>query len=275
MASNKGMEINIPESGSEQSLVGSLNDIKHVIAVMSGKGGVGKSTVTALIASTLAKSGFQVGILDADITGPSQPRAFGLKNPGLTGSEFGITPVLSRSGIKVISTNFMLKEEDDPVVWRGPLLAGAVKQFWEEVDWQDLDYLVVDLPPGTGDVPLTVLQTLPVDGLVIVSSPQNLAYMVVTKAVKMANTLQTPILGLIENMSEFICTHCGERLKIFGESQGESLANKMGINFLGSLPWDIHLNQLVDQGRVEEYYSAELASIVEKIIVKTEPVTAL
>jgi Mrp family chromosome partitioning ATPase len=170
----------------------------------------------------------------------------------------------------MISTNFMLKEEDDPVIWRGPLLAGAVKQFWEETDWQDLDYLVVDLPPGTGDVPLTVLQSLPVDGLVIVSSPQDLAYMVVKKAVKMATQMKKPILGLIENMSEVICPHCGEALKIFGESQGETVSQKMGIDFLGSLPWDTHLNQLVDKGQVEEYYSAEMAAIVEKITAKTE-----
>ncbi|MDD3363876.1 MAG: Mrp/NBP35 family ATP-binding protein [Syntrophomonas sp.] len=267
---NNGMEIKLPESGEEQTLVGSLNDIKHVVAVMSGKGGVGKSTVTALLASTLVKSGFKVGILDADITGPSQPRAFGIKSQGLTGSMFGITPILTRSGIKMISTNFMLKEEDDPVIWRGPLLAGAVKQFWEETDWQDLDYLVVDLPPGTGDVPLTVLQSLPVDGLVIVSSPQDLAYMVVKKAVKMATQMKTPILGLIENMSEFICTQCGEALKIFGESQGESVSQKMGIDFLGSLPWDTRLNKLVDEGKVEEYYSAAMAAIVEKITAKTE-----
>ncbi|MDD3024915.1 MAG: Mrp/NBP35 family ATP-binding protein [Syntrophomonadaceae bacterium] len=264
------MEIKMPEDDASKNLVGSLNSINRVIAVMSGKGGVGKSTVTALVASTLAKSGFKVGILDADITGPSQPRAFGLKHVNLTGTDFGITPALTRSGIKMISTNFMLKEEDDPVIWRGPLLAGAVKQFWEEVDWQELDYLVVDLPPGTGDVPLTVLQTLPVSGLVIVSSPQDLAYMIVKKAVKMANQIKTPILGLIENMNELICPECNGRLKIFGESQGESLAAKMGIELLGSMPWDVNLNKLVDQGKVEDYYSAEIAAIVEKIVAKTE-----
>ena len=267
---NNGIEIKLPESEPEPNLVGSLNNINKVIAVMSGKGGVGKSTVTALIASALTKSGFRVGILDADITGPSQPRAFGIKSQGLTGNMFGITPIQTRSGIKMISTNFMLKEEDDPVVWRGPLLAGAVKQFWEETDWQDLDYLVVDLPPGTGDVPLTVLQTLPVNGLVIVSSPQNLAQMVVMKAVKMAKQMQIPILGLIENMSEYICPQCGESLKIFGDSQGDSVSQKMGIDFLGSLPWDSHLNQLVDKGEVEEYYSPELAAIAEKIITRAE-----
>lgn len=267
---NKGMEIKLPEAEQEQAVAGSLNDVRHVIAVMSGKGGVGKSTVTALIASTLAKSGFKVGILDADITGPSQPRAFGLKSQGLKGTMFGITPLLTRSGIKMISTNFMLKEEDDPIVWRGPLLAGAVKQFWEETDWQELDYLVVDLPPGTGDVPLTVLQSIPVDGLVIVSSPQNLAYMVVNKAVKMANRMQKPILGLIENMSEVICPQCKEPLKIFGESQGQFVSEQMGIDFLGSLPWDTRLNELVDQGQVEQYTSPAINAIIEKVLNKTE-----
>jgi Mrp family chromosome partitioning ATPase len=267
---NKGMEINMSEPAADITLVGSLNNIKHVIAVMSGKGGVGKSTATALIASTLAKSGFRVGILDADITGPSQPRAFGIQSQGLNGTMFGLTPLLTRSGIKMISTNLMLKEEDDPVIWRGPLLAGAVKQFWEETDWQDLDFLVVDLPPGTGDVPLTVLQSLPVNGLVIVSSPQDLAYMVVKKAVKMATQMQIPILGLIENMSEVVCPHCGEMLKIFGESQGETVAKKIGIKFLGKLPWDVHLNQLVDQGLVEQYQSTEVDAIVEKIVAQLE-----
>lgn len=270
MTNNGGMKIIFDEAEDKSNLVGSLNQIHKVIAVMSGKGGVGKSTITALLASTLAKSGYKVGILDADITGPSQPRAFGLKTPGLTATDFGITPVVSRSGIKMMSTNFMLKAEDDPVVWRGPLLAGAVKQFWEEVDWQELDYLVVDLPPGTGDVPLTVLQTLPVDGLVMVSSPQDLAYMVVKKAVKMAQKMGIPILGLIENMNELICTHCGERIKMFGESQGEELANSMEMDFLGGLAWDVRLNQLVDAGNVEEYYSGEMAGMVEKIIRKTE-----
>lgn len=267
---DKGMEIKMPETDPEPSLVGSLNHIDKVIAVMSGKGGVGKSTVTALIASALAKSGFKVGILDADITGPSQPRAFGIQGQGLTASMFGISPRLTRSGIKMISTNFMLKQEDDPVVWRGPLLAGAVKQFWEETDWQDLDFMIVDLPPGTGDVPLTVLQTLPITGLVIVSSPQSLAHMVVKKAVKMAQKMQIPILGLIENMSEYICPQCGQALKIFGDSTGESAAQAMSIDFLGSLPWDPRLNQLIDKGEVEEYYSPELALIVEKITARTD-----
>jgi len=252
-------------STEEKALVGSLNQIGHVIAVMSGKGGVGKSSISALLAAALARSGARVGILDADITGPSQPRAFGVVSSGLTGSQFGITPPITAGGIKLMSINFFLPNEDDPVVWRGPLLSGAVKQFWEEVDWQDLDYMIVDLPPGTGDVSLTVLQTLPVEGLVIVSSPQDLALMVVKKAVKMAAKMNIPILGLVENMSHAICPHCGEELKIFGESQGQSAAREMEIDFLGSLPWDVNMNEMIDQGRVEEYDSKEIERIAAMI----------
>lgn len=252
----------------DKSLLGSLNQIDHVIAVMSGKGGVGKSSLTALIANSLARSGAQVGILDADITGPSQPKAFGLKTKGLSSSEYGITPAISKTGIKIISINFFLPNEDDPVIWRGPLLAGAVKQFWEEVNWQELDYLLVDLPPGTGDVPLTVLQSLPVDGLAIVSSPQDLAVMVVKKAVKMAGKMGIPILGLVENMSYVKCPHCGTELNIFGNKQGKVAAGEMGIDYLGDLPWDIELTQMVDQGEIENYNSEKVTKIVESIKAK-------
>lgn len=248
-------------STEDKALVGSLNQIEHVIAVMSGKGGVGKSSISALLAATLARTGAKVGILDADITGPSQAKAFGVTSSGLTGSQFGITPMVTASGIKLMSINFFLPNDDDPVIWRGPLLSGAVKQFWEEVDWQDLDYMIVDLPPGTGDVVLTVLQTLPVDGLVIVSSPQDLALMVVKKAVKMAGKMNIPILGLVENMSYAVCPHCGEQLKIFGESQGQSAARGMDIDFLGCLPWDVKLNELIDRGRVEDYQNPEIERI--------------
>jgi len=252
-------------TAAEKSLLGSLNDIKNVIVVMSGKGGVGKSSVTGLIASSLAKQGNKVGVLDADITGPSQPRAFGIKGFRLTGSDFGIIPAVSELGIKIISINFFLPNEDDPVIWRGPMLAGAVKQFWEEVDWRDLDYLVVDLPPGTGDVPLTVMQTLPVNGIVIVSSPQELAFMVVKKTIKMTQKMNIPILGLIENMSYALCPHCGEKVELFGKSQGEKVSAETGIQFLGGLPWDIELNSLVDTGKIEEYDSAAMEEIVKKI----------
>ncbi|HPF43364.1 MAG TPA: Mrp/NBP35 family ATP-binding protein [Syntrophomonadaceae bacterium] len=254
----------------EKSLVGSLNQIKNVIVVMSGKGGVGKSSVTGLIASELARQGKKVGVLDADITGPSQPRAFGLANIQLRGNDYGIIPPTTKLGIKLISINFFLPHEDDPVIWRGPVLAGAVKQFWGEVDWRELDYLVVDLPPGTGDVPLTVMQTLPVKGIVIVSSPQELAVMVVKKTINMAKKMSIPILGLVENMSYAICSHCHEKLQIFGESQGEKVAKDNGIDYLGGLPWDAKLNQAIDQGQIESYDSADIKGIAAKITAKID-----
>jgi Mrp family chromosome partitioning ATPase len=253
----------------DKALLGALNKVRHVVVVMSGKGGVGKSSVSGLIASALAKKGKQVGILDADITGPSQPRMFGISHgKGLMATDYGITPPTTSLGIKLMSINFFLPHEDDPVVWRGPLLAGAVKQFWEEVDWRDLDYMVVDLPPGTGDVPLTVMQTLPVDGIVIVSSPQDLAFMVVKKTIKMARKLNTPILGLVENMSYAVCPHCNEKLEMFGKSQGAKVAQETGIEFLGGLPWEAGLNALADEGHIEDFDSPEMNAVVEKIITK-------
>jgi Mrp family chromosome partitioning ATPase len=236
---------------------------------MSGKGGVGKSSVTALLASELNKAGKKVGILDADITGPSQPKAFGIKNEGgLKATDYGIIPPSSANGIKVISINFFLPNEDDPVVWRGPMLAGAVKQFWQEIDWRDLDYLVVDLPPGTGDVPLTVMQTLPVSGIIIVSSPQDLAFMVVRKTIKMAQKMNTPILGLVENMSYAICPHCHEKIQMFGDPQGKRVAEETKIDYMGELPWDAKLNSLVDQGLVENYDSESMKAIAAQIMKK-------
>lgn len=266
-ASSSGCTIDPAQCGTEaeNSLLGSLNDIKNVIVVMSGKGGVGKSSVTGLIASSLARQGKKVGVLDADITGPSQPLAFGIKDYKLTGSDFGIIPATSKSGVKIISINFFLPHEDDPVIWRGPMLAGAVKQFWEEVDWRYLDYLVVDLPPGTGDVPLTVMQSLPVNGIVIVSSPQDLAFMVVKKTIKMTQKMNIPILGLVENMSYALCSHCGDKVELFGKSQGEKVSAESGIEFLGGLPWDTKLNTLVDEGKIEDYYSPDMEQIVKKI----------
>lgn len=249
--------------------MGSLNRIQNVIVVMSGKGGVGKSSVTALLASELNKAGKKVGILDADITGPSQPKAFGIKNEGgLKATDYGIIPPSSVNGIKVISINFFLPNEDDPVVWRGPMLAGAVKQFWQEIDWRDLDYLVVDLPPGTGDVPLTVMQTLPVSGIIIVSSPQDLAFMVVRKTIKMAQKMNIPILGLIENMSYAICPHCQEKIQMFGDPQGKRVAEETKIDYMGELPWDAQLNSLVDQGLVEKYDSESMKAIAAQIMKK-------
>lgn len=252
----------------DNALLGALNDIHNVIVVMSGKGGVGKSSVTSLIASNLAKAGKKVGVLDADITGPSQPKAFGISKADVKTSEYGMEPPRTRLGIELMSINFFLPNEDDPVIWRGPLLAGAVTQFWNEVDWRELDYMIVDLPPGTGDVPLTVMQSLPVSGIVIVSSPQDLVAMVVKKTIKMAQKMNVPILGLIENMSYAVCPSCGEKLEIFGKSQGEAVARETGIDFMGGLYWDPEFNMLFDKGQIEDYKSEKMAAIVNEITKK-------
>ncbi len=234
-------------------LLGSLNQVNKVIAIMSGKGGVGKSSVSSLLAVSLAKNGYKVGVLDADITGPSIAKAFGINSGTCTVSEYGMNPPLSKGGIKIISINLFLENEDDPVIWRGPLIAGAVKQFWEETNWGELDYLLVDLPPGTGDVALTVLQSLSVSGIVIVSSPQDLSLMVVKKAIKMAQKMNIPIVGLIENMSYVECPDCGRKIELFGNSAGEKVAGEMSLTFLGSVPWDNRINILMDTGQIEYY----------------------
>ncbi|MFZ5596508.1 MAG: P-loop NTPase [Bacillota bacterium] len=228
--------------------------IRNVIAVMSGKGGVGKSSVTSLLASGFRKRGYRVGILDADITGPSVPRMFGVKGPARS-NEICIFPLESAGGIKIMSLNLLMPVEDDPVIWRGPIIAGAVKQFWTDVAWGDLDYLFVDLPPGTGDVPLTVMQSLPLNGIVVVSSPQDIAVMIVKKAVKMAMQMNVPILGLIENMSGVICPHCGEEFPLFGSGGSEEISRSFNIPFLGKLPLDPHLSELCDRGKIEDYQS--------------------
>ena len=250
----------------DKALLGSLNQIKRVVAVMSGKGGVGKSTVTSLLAVGLSRAGYKAGILDADITGPSIPKIFGLEGGNLQATQFGIMPPVTGQGSKVISVNLFLPGEDEPVIWRGPLLAGLVKQFWEETDWRDLDYLLVDLPPGTGDVPLTVMQTLPVGGIVVVSSPQELVLMVVKKAVKMAQKLGKPILGLVENMSFARCPHCHERLEIFGASHARQVADQLKIPLLGVLPWNPELNRLMDQGKIEEYEDEEVMRLCQELV---------
>ncbi|MFZ7104458.1 MAG: Mrp/NBP35 family ATP-binding protein [Peptococcaceae bacterium] len=242
---------------SEQQQTNSLNNVKHVIAVMSGKGGVGKSTVTALLASSLQKKGFKVGILDADITGPSIPMLFGLKTQP-QGTELGMLPVKSAEGIQIMSINLLLPHEDDPVIWRGPIISGVIKQFWEEVIWGDLDYLLVDLPPGTGDAPLTVLQSLPLNGVVIVTSPQDLANMVVRKAINMAQKMDIPILGLVENMSFIECPGCKEKIYPFGEGKAEKTAQELKIPLLGILPLDPGISQKGDQGQIEQFSGNDL-----------------
>lgn len=242
-------------------------DIKRVIAVMSGKGGVGKSSVTALLAAGARKEGFQTGVLDADITGPSIPRMFGLKT---LDRGKGAYPAESETGIKIMSLNLLLMNEDDPVIWRGPIIGKVVTQFWEEVEWGALDYLFIDLPPGTADAPLTVMQTIPLDGLVVVSSPQDLAVMVVKKALKMAEQMNIPVLGLVENMSHFICPHCQEKVDIFGPSQGERVATLTGIPFLAGLPLDQRLAECCDSGKVEDYSSDLFQKLLGSPQLKTE-----
>ncbi len=243
-----------------------VNDIHYVVAVMSGKGGVGKSLVAALLGIELARRGNEVGILDADITGPSVPRMFGLGGARPSGSESGILPVLSRSGIEIMSINLMLPQEDDAVIWRGPLISRAITQFWEEVLWGKLDYLVVDLPPGTADAPLTVMQTLPVSGVMMVFSPQELAAMVVRKAIKMTQKMNVPILGVVENMSYLILPDSGKKLEIFGKSKGEEMAKASGTPLLAQIPIDPQLAQLCDEGNIEKYNSDILKTFADNFL---------
>ncbi len=226
--------------------------VKKVIGVVSGKGGVGKSLVTALLASKMRKSGFKTAVLDADITGPSIPTSFGVGDKKAEGDKSGtIYPVKTESGIQLMSMNFLLKEESDPVLWRGPVIAGAVKQFWTDVEWKDIDFMFVDMPPGTGDVPLTVFQSLPVDGIVVVSSPQQLVRVIVEKAVKMANMMKVPIVGLVENMSYVKCPHCNEEIKVFGESNINGIAKDYGIPVLARIPMSEDISKAIDEGDVE------------------------
>jgi len=238
--------------------------IKKVIGIVSGKGGVGKSLVTSLLASETAKKGKNVGILDADLTGPSIPKAFGIKEKA-TADDVGLIPVTSLGGVKVMSLNLLLENESDPVVWRGPVIAGTVKQFWTDVNWGEVDFLYVDMPPGTGDVPLTVFQSLPVDGIVIVTSPQELVSMIVEKAVKMARLMNVPILGLVENMSYYVCPDCGKEHAIFGESHVEKTAKEFEIPAFARLPMDPELARCVDQGNIEKYEAKGLEDILKAV----------
>ena len=240
--------------------------VKHVIGVVSGKGGVGKSLVTASLAAAMRQKGYSVGILDADITGPSIPKAFGIHEHACA-DENGIIPAESASGIKVMSLNLLTADETDPVIWRGPVLAGTVKQFWTDVHWGDVDYLFVDMPPGTGDVPLTVFQTLPVEGIVVVTSPQDLVTMIVTKAVKMAQMMNIPILGLVENYSYFKCPDCGREHAIFGESHLDEVAAAHKLDILARIPINPAIAAAVDAGAmdtIQPNYLAAAADAVEK-----------
>ena len=241
-----------------------LSSIKKVIAVVSGKGGVGKSMVTALLSVIMQRRGYQAAILDADITGPSIPRAFGLTQRA-EGDENGIYPIMTKTGIQTISVNNLLEDATDPVVWRGPVIAGTVKQFWSEVIWNDVDFMFVDMPPGTGDVPLTVFQSLPVDGIVVVTSPQELVGMIVEKAVKMANLMNIPVLGIVENLSYYECPKCGERLPVFGESRVEGIANNYAIPTVSRLPINPKLASAVDHGMLELFEGDWLDNMADAI----------
>lgn len=241
-----------------------MSSIGKVIGVVSGKGGVGKTMVSSLLAVSMQRMGKNVGVLDADITGPSVPKAFGIHGKA-DACEFGIIPAKSKMGLDIMSINLLLENESDPVVWRGPVIAGVVKQFWTDVIWKDVDYLFVDMPPGTGDVPLTVFQSLPVDGIVIVTSPQELVSMIVEKAVKMAQLMNIPIIGIIENMSYFECPDCGKRHSIYGESHIEDIAAQYNIPVLAKLPIDPELTKHCDNGTIELFEGEWLQSAAEKI----------
>ena len=254
------------DSRNAQSLIeptGEYNNIKHVIGVVSGKGGVGKSLVTSSLAVLMQKLGYNVGILDADITGPSIPKTFGINSRAMQ-NEIGILPAETKTGIKVMSINLLLDDKESPVLWRGPVIAGAVKQFWHDVVWGDLDYLFVDCPPGTGDVPLTVFQSIPLDGIVIVTSPQDLVSLIVKKAYNMAELMKIPVLGLVENMSYVVCPDCGKEFKIFG-SGSETIASELNIDLLGKMPIDVNIASSVDNGSFELYDNKYLAEAAKKI----------
>jgi Mrp family chromosome partitioning ATPase len=260
-ADRKEQKVDFSEKSHEMS------SIKKVIGIVSGKGGVGKSLVTSMLAVLMNRRGYNTAILDADITGPSIPKAFGIKQKAMA-TEFGLLPVKTKTGIEIMSVNLLLQNETDPVVWRGPIIAGTVKQFWTDVIWADVDYMFVDMPPGTGDVPLTVFQSLPVDGIIVVTSPQELVSMIVSKAVRMAEMMDIPIIGLVENMSYFKCPDNGKEYKIFGESHIEEIAEKYNIKNLAKLPIDPKISGACDKGMIELFdgnWLDGLAEVLEKM----------
>ncbi len=248
-----------------------LSSVKHVIGVVSGKGGVGKSIVTSMLAVLMQRRGYKTAILDADITGPSIPRNFGVKDRAMSNGEY-LLPVSSKTGIDIMSVNLLLEDETRPVVWRGPVIAGTVKQFWTDCVWNDVDYMFVDMPPGTGDVPLTVFQSLPIDGIVVVTTPQDLVSMIVEKATKMAQMMNIPIIGIVENMSYIICPDCGKKIHIFGEEKLNKVASKHGYALLGNLPMDGKLAALCDKGIIElmenDYLDKAADAIENKFVQK-------
>ena len=254
-------------SQNPQSMLEAMNaysNIKHVIGVVSGKGGVGKSFVTSSLAVQMAKAGYKVGILDADITGPSIPKMFGAHGQ-LVGDEKGMYPYETKEGIKIVSINLLMEDEEAPVVWRGPVIAGAVKQFWNEAVWGDVDYMFVDMPPGTGDVSLSVFQSIPLDGIVIVASPQELVSMVVEKAVKMAEMMEVPIVGLVENMSYVTCPDCGKQIHLFGQGKTAEAAERHHLPVLAEMPIDPALAALTDAGDIESFQGSWLEAAADKL----------
>nr|MDD5838058.1 Mrp/NBP35 family ATP-binding protein [Eubacteriales bacterium] len=255
---------NCGERKEKQSFLKPMNknsNIKKVIGIVSGKGGVGKSLISCLLASRCQKAGLKVGILDADITGPSVPKSFGITSRAMQ-DETGLLPTVTKTGVKMMSINLLLEDVNSPVVWRGPVISGVIEQFWTDVNWGELDYLFVDMPPGTGDVALTVFQSLPVDGIVIVSTPQDLVKMIVNKAFNMARLMNVPVLGLVENMSYYECPDCKKKLNIFGESQIDATAAELGVPVLAKLPINPDVARLVDEGRVEDIDCPELDEFV-------------
>lgn len=258
---------NCGERTQTQSFLKPMNkysNIKKVIGIVSGKGGVGKSLVSCLLAAKCQAAGLKVGILDADVTGPSVPKSFGIKSRAMQDDK-GLLPTVTKTGIKMMSINLLLEDENQPVVWRGPVISGVIQQFWTDVNWGELDYLFVDMPPGTGDVALTVFQSLPVDGIVIVSTPQDLVKMIVNKAFNMAKMMNVPVLGLVENMSYYTCPDCGKKINIFGESQIDETAKELGVSVLAKLPINPQTAQMVDRGAVEDIECPELDSFVNSL----------
>ncbi len=242
-----------------------LSDVKKVIAVVSGKGGVGKSLVTSLLASHSSKKGYKTAVLDADVTGPSIPKVFGVSGKVMSDGK-SMIPLKSKSGIEIMSVNLLLENETDPVVWRGPVIAGVVKQFWSDVIWNDVDFMFVDMPPGTGDVPLTVFQSIPVSGIIVVTSPQELVSMIVEKAVKMADMMSIPVLGIVENMSYFVCDNCDKKHYIYGESHIDEIAAKHGIKNIAKLPINPEYAAYGDKGDIESADTTALEALAEEIL---------
>lgn len=241
-----------------------MSSIKKVIGIVSGKGGVGKSLVTSMLAVTMNRRGYHTAILDADVTGPSIPKAFGIKEKA-TGNEFGLFPVKTKTGIDIMSVNLLLEHDTDPVIWRGPMIGNMVRQFWTDVIWSDVDFMFIDMPPGTGDVPLTVFQSIAVDGIIVVTSPQELVSMIVSKAVRMAEMMNIPVIGLVENMSYYKCPDCGSEHRIFGESHIDEVAEKYNLKVLAKLPVDHKISAACDKGMIELFEGDWLEPVVKAL----------